>query len=1051
MILTKNKIESIDLDTLLDEKIKSGRLNEFVLVVPTNRKIRSLKREIISNAPDQTAGKINLETIASFAANILFAEENSSARTLSEAASSVLIKQSFQETKPNYFSIYKNEIPHGTLERIRDVISEYKRQGISPSLLRLESENLTGSEKIKAEDIANVYENYQLKLSKLNVKEVGDIYSELNSLPKAAFEKNFRNLYPDAAYIVINGFDEFTSPEIEIINSASEIKGCELYVSFDYYNFNEMIFSHLEKCYGKLIKKGFAPVKDISAAVQNKFQTLARENLFKGKSKGKDNSFENNLTKIAASNRENEVRLIAKEIKELITEKGIEPHRICVAFNLIQKYSPLVRDIFQLYGLPFNLTDRIPLNSSSPAISIINFLEILENDFYYKNIFRALSSGFLELPEIDASNLLKASVNLKIISGFDNWSNTLEDAIEKLNQSEENGDDYRFKDKIIFKKALEDLKQISMLLIPFSKAMTLEEFFSALQNLIYSLKVPARMINDNAASPEENVKGLTTFLDLVEEVFELFRLEHGTGKKFHLSFFLNIIRTAVSSSRFNIKEKPGFGVQVTTLNEIRGLKFDYLFISGLCDGDLPTRYSPEIFFSGSYSKNEQNHQTEERYRFYQSLCAWEKQLYFTFPSQEEKKELVESNFLNEFEEIFSLKEKEEKDFSDTIYSKEELLINLGKNNFEYIQPEFNPIENGIRVDRLKNAIEVSKLRQENPFGGSEYSGHLKDKLDESFKKMLEELELNEYSISQLETYAKCPYKYFAERILKLELPEEPTEDIEALEMGSLLHSILYKFYKEIREKEIVLAGADDKQFNFAQDLIFEIAEKFVEEANFHSPLTFFEKEKVLGINGDRKKSILYKFLLDEKNNSDGFVPELFETSFGKVQGEGSKTPVQISVDSIKVSGKIDRIDIDEKGNKYKIIDYKLSGKKPKASELLNGISLQLPLYLYAAKEMIKAQMNSEYEPVGAVIYSLKFSDEDFGGHLISQLSARSKLDDEKLTNAYKELIEICLDMIKKYVKEITEGKFNLSTLKNREDIVCRFCNFRPVCRIQEVS
>ena len=49
------------------------------------------------------------------------------------------------------------------------------------------------------------------------------------------------------------------------------------------------------------------------------------------------------------------------------------------------------------------------------------------------------------------------------------------------------------------------------------------------------------------------------------------------------------------------------------MNEIRGLNFDYLFISGLCDGDFPTRYSPEIFFSGAYVKSEIYHQTEERY------------------------------------------------------------------------------------------------------------------------------------------------------------------------------------------------------------------------------------------------------------------------------------------------------------------------------------------------------------------------------------------------------------------------------------------------------
>ena len=115
-------------------------------------------------------------------------------------------------------------------------------------------------------------------------------------------------------------------------------------------------------------------------------------------------------------------------------------------------------------------------------------------------------------------------------------------------------------------------------------------------------------------------------------MIELFEIEYGSKEKFPLKFFLNNIRTAITSTRFNIKEKPGYGVQVTTLNEIRGLQFDYLFIGGMCEGDLPTRYTPEIFFSGSYVRNELTHQTEERYQFYQSICSWNKKLYLTYPS-----------------------------------------------------------------------------------------------------------------------------------------------------------------------------------------------------------------------------------------------------------------------------------------------------------------------------------------------------------------------------------------------------------------------------------
>ena len=51
----------------------------------------------------------------------------------------------------------------------------------------------------------------------------------------------------------------------------------------------------------------------------------------------------------------------------------------------------------------------------------------------------------------------------------------------------------------------------------------------------------------------------------------------------------------------------------------------------------------------------------------------------------------------------------------------------------------------------------------------------------------------------------------------------------------------------------------------------------------------------------------------------------------------------------------------------------------------------------------------------------------------------------------EEIINVCIDSINKYVDEIASGKFNLSDLEDRENKVCRYCNFRSICRIQEVN
>ncbi len=67
------------------------------------------------------------------------------------------------------------------MERVKNVISEYKRHGITPEKLINESEKLSGSEKIKAIDIAEIYKVYQKKIEELNVKEIGDVYSGINN------------------------------------------------------------------------------------------------------------------------------------------------------------------------------------------------------------------------------------------------------------------------------------------------------------------------------------------------------------------------------------------------------------------------------------------------------------------------------------------------------------------------------------------------------------------------------------------------------------------------------------------------------------------------------------------------------------------------------------------------------------------------------------------------------------------------------------------------------------------------------------------------------
>jgi len=1047
MILSKNKIQKLDPDNLLTDFIREENLGELLIIVPTNRKIRYLKREIVSQSPKKSASKLNLHTFETFTAQIFQNNNFASGGLLSEASSAVLLNKSFKETELKYFSNYKDEIPRGTLDRIKNVITEYKLNGITPDKIISESSRLEGSEKLKAIDIANVYKNYLSACKDLKVYEVGDIYSEVLAYDKKEFDSKFKSTFGEITTILINGFDEFTQPEIEIINLTANIPEINLFILFDYYRYNPALFSHLDQCYEKFKAKGFVEVEDTSHVQFNDYQKRIREKLFLLSENDEPKSSRVETIKMTAQSPEEEIVLIAKEIKTLITKNKVDVASITVVFNLISNHSAIIRDVFNQYGIPFNLTDRFSLSESQPIIALINFLEILENNFYYKNIFRALTGRWIKINGLDLSNLLRVSSNLKIVSGYKNWIESIDRTIEEI-QFNNSDEDNRFLPLEFYTKAKIDIESIFKMLTPFKEKKKILDFRDELRKLVFELDLPKRIINDHPDYIEKNVKAVTVFLETIDELFELLSKDNGVDKRFPLSFFLSQIKTALQFTRYNIKERHSSGVLVTSVNEIRGLSFDYVFIGGLVDGEFPARYQPEIFFSGSYRKDEYRHILEDRYHFYQTLCCVKKGLYLTQSVKDEKKEFTPSTFVNDFVRLFKIKEKSFRDYSHFIYSKTELLKYISSLDIENDKDELSKL--GIDTAKLKLGLEIDKLRQEDPFSESAYTGFISEDLsDEASEKLAEQRE-KQYSASQLEEYAKCPFQYFLKRILQLEMIEEPTEELESLELGSIVHSILYEFYKTIKENNLILTGCDNEIFNQAEKLIFSIAKKKIEKLHLNSSFVFYEKEKILGIAGNKKNSILYKFLEEERKNTEGYLPEYFELEFGQFKKSAGDEVKELFISDVKVRGKIDRIDVKAESNRFKILDYKLGGKKPAVKELQTGISLQLPLYLYASKKLIEAELNKNFDAAAAIIYSLKLNKNEFGKKIIHTLSSRKNIDEDDLIKSNEELINICNKFIPAYVDKIANGKFNLSQLEDRENKVCRFCDFKSICRIQDV-
>lgn len=1032
MILTKEDIVSVNTDELLNAKIKANELNKFLLVVPTNRKLRNLKKRIIESAPNKTVTKINIETLGTLSKNLL--QVSKQFHELSDQASTIFVEQSVKDVQLVYLNNYNGNIPTGTLGKIKNVISKYKEEGITSEVLLKESELLERSEKRKAIDIANIFRVYQKKCDDLNAFELGDIYSNLSKIELKKFQSNFSELFGEVDLIVFDGFDAFASLELSILNKLSLLKNVQLFLNFDYFAYNSMIFSHLEETYNKLQQFGFKKIEDKFEINNDEFIEVVRKKLFLKLNNNSENRFDTKIAEIKAQSREKEVQSIAKEIKKLLLEEKAEPHEISVTFNLISKYSAIIHDTFEAYGIPFNLTDRPKLDNSLSVIAIMSFLEILNSDFYYKNIVRAFSNSFVTLNNFDLDSILFSATNLKIVVGKDNWKFSLKNGV--LFEENVSGLSKSIKKVNKYKKAIESLAIIENLLLPFNAELTPSQFYFELNKLTHQLNIPKSILISESKNKEMEIKALTTLLDSAKEILGLIEKEH-VGKTFGLSYYLEKLTTLVSSTRFNIKERSDYGVLITNINELRGLKFKYSFIGGMIDGDFPTKYRPEIFFSGSFAKKEKHHLNEERFHFYQSLASWEKGLYLTYPIGDE---FTTSTFVNDFKKSFKIGEISQTVYDNLVFSKEEVERNIPLNSSKF---PFGS-EQKIWIKQSENG----KLRELEPYKHNGYNGFIFEE-EKSFSDLPNFEELP-FSISQLETYTQCPFKYFLERILKVEISDEPDEEMEAVEIGSLLHSIVYNFYTELNKKNIKLNGCTDAVFEIAEKMLFQIAEKLVEEKFNNSPFAFYEEEKILGINGNRQHSILYMFLENERKDESGMIPKYFETNFGVEDIEQDKSLSQKSslmFEDIELRGKIDRIDINKTSKLFEVVDYKSGSKTITKKEIEDGLSLQLPIYVWAAKSLLLNNLSDNFDAEAMTIYTLNYKGDKFGKNPVS-LSRGKSANKSEMIDKY---VDIALEHVKNSVKNIRKGNFPLTKFMDNTEKICKFCNYKMICRIDAIK
>ena len=269
-----------------------------------------------------------------------------------------------------------------------------------------------------------------------------------------------------------------------------------------------------------------------------------------------------------------------------------------------------------------------------------------------------------------------------------------------------------------------------------------------------------------------------------------------------------------------------------------------------------------------------------------------------------------------------------------------------------------------------------------------------------------------YSVSALERYQDCPFKFFASDVLKLdELPEdEPALSPRA--RGRFIHEVFRRFFEKWDRRgggTITPARMDDARAVFvdaAEPLLAQLpdADASLERTRlFGSAISVGIVDVVLGLEAARPVEVAERWL-----------EYRLEGAFSLGADGGRRIPLK---------GVADRIDL-LAGNRLRVIDYK-SGYAPQAKR-----ALQVPVYALCAQERLTGQRGGGWtvDEAAYVAFTGKRS-------LVPVIKAGKPGQDAVLGEARSRLLEI--------VEGVERGEFPPRPYEPR---ICTYCAYPSVCR-----
>lgn len=639
------------------------------------------------------------------------------------------------------------------------------------------------------------------------------------------------------------------------------------------------------------------------------------------------------MTGVVYADVESEVRGVLTEVKRLL-HIGIDANAIALVVNQDDRYGTLVKAVASEYEILVRTFYQMPAYLSRLGKWLERLIEVLRTDGDFEITRRFLAHPF---------NMVAA----------DTWEalrQTMPQTLRQWQEVEAKFGILKMPPSAPFAAYCQQFARIKQAFLPMTLAVEDVTAGVLLKRMDSSLEY---LVNREG----DTVWSLERFLDTLSDILRLF----------------------VTASDISTE-----GVPLHTPPAVLGAAYDYVFVLGAAEGMLPPAISedPRLDFLTRKQLHERGHvittaadaARRERMLTYAALACVRKQLQISYPQQAFGQSMLPS-------EVFARLGIEPAPVLKQPASRQEARAIF----LQTADPSDDIADEVLR--RAQHAF-IVETQRESAAPHDAYDGVTGVAVDISERTL---------SASQLVAFGQCPYRWFAQRVLRLKEPEEPDAELTPTLRGSLYHKVLELALTSLIGKE--LPAAKQREIALAQlDEAFSKAETQVEVMR----LPNWQQQR--GEHLEHLKLILQR----DSFFQDGRVIQGLEQRF------------KTTWHDLTVVGVIDRVDVGADGLHF--IDYKTSASKPKGAKDKDGklnVDVQLPLYLQAAAP----ELYPDDTVADAQYYSLT------KGETI----ANADVNDDELMRL-TEQVKTCF----------AEGYFPVDP--DPQEGACTYCPYDSVCR-----